>query len=101
MAHSLPVSHESVGDEHGWTRETFAAMYGHLTALTVLAVVTAGAEPATWHDADSLHRLALTVKADPAPAGGCVPIVVTGEQFYRLTGSRRVSPKSIWLNVPP
>lgn len=56
--------------------------------------------PAAWHEPACHHRLPLTVVAERAPVGRRAPVVITGEDLYRLAGAVQVAVDSIRLVGP-
>ncbi|MBC8869364.1 MAG: hypothetical protein H8E44_08095 [Planctomycetes bacterium] len=74
----------------------------YTTAWLISALLMPSAEPAlaAWHVPACHHRLPLTAGADRAPVGRRTPIVITGEDLYRLAGAVQVAVDSIRLVGP-
>jgi hypothetical protein len=72
------------------------------TAWLISALLQPSAEPASaaWHEPACHHRLSLTVAAQRAPVGRRAPVVLTGEDLYRLAGAVHVAVDSIRLVGP-
>jgi len=68
--------------------------------ISALLLPTAAAEPIAWHEPACHHRLLLTFTAQRASVGRRAPVVITGEDLYRLAGAVQVAVDSIRLIGP-